>query len=113
MMDDAERSAPATDDAGWIRVEVIYALPDQQRLLYVRLPVDATVADAVERSGVLQQHPELLDAELPWSKRVGVFGQQCASNRKLQDGDRVEIYRPLQIDPKQARRQRAELQSDN
>jgi uncharacterized protein len=112
-MEDAKRSAPATDDAGCIQVEVIYALPDQQRLLNVRLPADATVADAVERSGVLQQYPELLHAELPWSKRVGIFGQQCASNRKLQDGDRVEIYRPLRIDPKQARRQRAELQSEN
>ncbi len=111
-MDDAEQSASATDDAGCIQVEVIYALPDQQRLLDVRLPTDATVADAVERSGILQQYPELLDAELPWSQRVGIFGQQCSCNHKLQDGDRVEIYRPLRIDPKQARRQRAELQSE-
>ena len=111
-MEDAKRSAPATDDAGWIGVEVIYALPDQQRLLNVRLPVDATVADAVERSGVLQHYPELLDADLPWSQRVGIFDHQCSSNRKLQDGDRVEIYRPLRIDPKQARRQRAKLQSE-
>jgi putative ubiquitin-RnfH superfamily antitoxin RatB of RatAB toxin-antitoxin module len=107
------RAIPAIEPAtqAEIDVEVIYALPQQQRLLSVRLLADSTVADAVQKSGVLQQHPDLLDEPLPWFRRVGVFGKQCEVSRKLQTGDRVEIYRSLLIDPKQARRQRASASS--
>jgi len=104
--------AAEADAKSEIDVEVIYALPQQQRLLSVRLPAGATVADAVHQSGILQQHPDLLDEPLPWFRRVGVFGKQCEVSRTLQAGDRVEIYRSLLIDPKQARRQRASAKSE-
>ncbi|GAB4120930.1 MAG: RnfH family protein [Wenzhouxiangellaceae bacterium] len=106
-MSAAEQAEETMDEDESIEVEVIYALPKQQRLLQVTLAADATVADAVSASGVLQQHPELLQEPLPWYRRVGVFGQQCEMDRRLVHGDRVEIYRPLLMDPKQARRQRA------
>ena len=107
-------AAPASSPVAQteIEVEVIYALPQQQRLLSVRLPAGAKVADAVQQSGILQQHPDLLDEPLPWFRRVGVFGKQCEASHKLQAGDRVEIYRSLLIDPKQARRQRASAKSE-
>ncbi len=90
-----------------VQVEVIHALPGEQCLLSVSLEPGATVADAVEQSGVLTRYPQLLEEALHWRFRVGIYGQQCDPERVLCDGDRVEIYRPLLIDPKQARRQRA------
>jgi putative ubiquitin-RnfH superfamily antitoxin RatB of RatAB toxin-antitoxin module len=91
---------------GWvsasrIRVEVAYALPGRQELVEVELEQGATAAQAIEQSEILQRVPGL-DAS-----RIGIFGREVAPAQVLRDGDRVEIYRPLQIDPKDARRQRA------
>jgi len=66
----------------------------------LRLPCGATVADALRESGLLQRHPELAGA------KVGVWGRLRTPQDPLRDGDRVELYRPLQVDPKEARRQR-------
>jgi putative ubiquitin-RnfH superfamily antitoxin RatB of RatAB toxin-antitoxin module len=80
-----------------IRVEVIYALPGGAEVAALRLPPGATVRDALERAG-----------RLPLGAgKVGIFGRVAALDAKLADGDRVEIYRPLAIDPKEARRRRA------
>lgn len=105
MVSSKSISEPATEPL--IEVEVVYALPDQQGLFVVQLAAGASVADAVLRSGILQRYPQLLAEPLPWQHRVGVFGQQCEISRILKHGDRVEIYRPLQIEPMQARRLRA------
>ncbi len=90
--------------AGEIRVEVVYALPDQQPILSVTLPDGATVEDAIRRSGVLETFPTI-DLAL---NKVGIFSKLVKLDEKLRDRDRVEIYRPLIADPKEVRRKRAE-----
>lgn len=88
---------------GTIMVEVAYGLPDRQALLQVELPAGANLADAIEASGIREAFPELEVA----ADRVGIWGRKAALNQPLNDGDRVEIYRPLLVDPKEARRARA------
>ncbi|MBK1735110.1 RnfH family protein [Halorhodospira abdelmalekii] len=86
-----------------ICVEVAYALPAQQSVIAVELPAGATVADAIAASGILERHSEIDLTQ----QAVGVFGQIERPETPLHNGDRVEIYRPLQVDPKAARRRRA------
>lgn len=86
-----------------IRVEVVYALREEQVLVEVELEEGATVRDALSRSGILQRFPEI-DME---RVTVGVFGKVTELDARPADGDRVEIYRPLLVDPKDARRARA------
>lgn len=85
-----------------VRVEVAYgAAPHQVDLLPLTLPAGSTAIDAVRASGVLQRHG-LDDAVLA----LGIWGRACTPEQPLRDRDRVELYRPLQVDPKEARRQR-------
>ena len=86
-----------------IAVEVIYALPERQELLQLRLPTGSTLRQVVEASGLLQKFPEI---DLTKNK-VGIFGKLGKPDMVLRDRDRVEIYRPLLADPKEVRRQRA------
>ena len=90
--------------ADTINVEVIYALPEQQPLLRVRLDEGATVEDAIRQSGVLDTFPEIDLAR----NKVGIFSKLVKLDETLRDKDRVEIYRPLIADPKEVRRKRAE-----
>ncbi|HET9189476.1 MAG TPA: RnfH family protein [Rudaea sp.] len=83
-----------------IRVEVAYADPQRQVLLAVAVAAGSTVADAIAASGILAQLPGFVPAG------IGIFGRLVEPDTLLRDGDRVELYRPLQIDPKQARRNR-------
>lgn len=92
---------PASSDL--IEIEVAYARPERQVLVTLELPRGATLLDAVRKSGLLQQFPEI---ELERAT-LGVFGKIKAGDEILSGGDRVEIYRPLLVDPKQARRKRA------
>jgi len=85
------------------RVEVVYALPDRQRVVYVELAAGMTVTDAVTASGLLEEFPELAGRRLD----TGVFGQVVPALRVLAAGDRVEIYRPLKADPREMRRRLA------
>ena len=86
-----------------IEVEVVYALADRQRLVTVTVPESATVADAIEASGIAREFPdESID-----SSEVGIWGHVVERERRLSAGDRVEIYRPLRLDPREARRQLA------
>lgn len=85
-----------------ITVTVVYALPDAATEVAVHLPEGATVADALARA-MLAAVPHGTDlATCP----VGIFGQRARRDTVLADGDRVELYRPLSIDAKQARRRR-------
>lgn len=86
-------------------VEVAYATPEKQKILEVEVPVPCTLFQAAELSGIVQEFPEI-DLE---SSVMGVFGKRSAKPKEqtLNPGDRVEIYRPLLIDPKQARANRA------
>lgn len=85
------------------RVEVVYALPDRQRVVCVELTAGMTVTDAVTASGLLEEFPELGGRRLD----LGVFGQVVPASRVLAAGDRVEIYRPLKADPREMRRRLA------
>ena len=84
-----------------IRIEVVYALAERQDVAQLVLPAGSTLAEAVARSGLRERYPET--AGLP----AGIFGTARPADTVLTAGDRVELYRPLQADPKQARRLRA------
>lgn len=88
-----------------IAVEVVYALADKQKLLRLSVPRGTTMRQAAERSGIAAFFPGLDLAKAP----MGIFGKAVAKpeERALEDGERVEIYRPLIADPKEARKQRA------
>jgi putative ubiquitin-RnfH superfamily antitoxin RatB of RatAB toxin-antitoxin module len=89
-----------------IIVEVVYATADRQELRKVEMPVGATMLDAVAASGIAER---MGDLDLPGCT-LGIFGKVVADPqaRQLEQGDRVEIYRPLLADPKEVRRLRAE-----
>jgi uncharacterized protein len=86
-----------------LRIEVVYALPQGADRVALELAPGATAADAVRASGLLARHPEI---ELA-SASLGIFGRVVAAGTALADGDRVEIYRALLLEPKEARRRRA------
>lgn len=88
-----------------LRISVVYLRPGLSFERSVLLPSPATVGAAIEASGVRAQVPELAGCDLA----VGVFSQRRALDDPLDDGDRVEIYRPLVIDPKRARRARVDV----
>ncbi len=84
-------------------VEVVYALPDVQVLILIEVEEGTTLRTAIERSGVLEQFPEI-DLE---KSKVGIFGKLSKLDALLRAKDRVEIYRPLIADPKEVRKKRA------
>ena len=89
--------------AGNISVEVVFATAERQRLVEVVLPDGATVRDAIAQSDMAGHFPrDDLDG-----LRVGIWGRVVSRNQPLSDGDRVEIYRPLELDPREARRRLA------
>ncbi len=101
-------------DGDLITVEVAFALPDKQKIIEVLVEPGTTAFQAAERSGIVKIFPEI-DLE---SARMGIFGQALGTKglkppkeHELQPGDRVEIYRPLIADPKEARRKRAQKKS--
>jgi putative ubiquitin-RnfH superfamily antitoxin RatB of RatAB toxin-antitoxin module len=82
---------------------VAYATPKRQLVLPLYVPRGCTVAEAIERSAIREEFPGLVvdfDA-------VGIFGRKAPAGQVLEPGDRVEIYRPLIADPREARRERA------
>ncbi len=87
-----------------LQIEVAFALPDKQFLTVVTLPSGATIADAVAASGVAAQFPHIDMASLT----AGVWGHPAERDAMLKDGDRVELYRPLLRDPREARRELAQ-----
>jgi putative ubiquitin-RnfH superfamily antitoxin RatB of RatAB toxin-antitoxin module len=86
-----------------IQVEVVYALQERQKLVSVNLPEGATVRQAIERSGLLAEFPEIDLA----SNKLGIWNKLAKPDAVLRDKDRIEIYRALIADPKEIRRQRA------
>jgi putative ubiquitin-RnfH superfamily antitoxin RatB of RatAB toxin-antitoxin module len=86
-----------------LRVEVVYALPDRCWRVPLSLPAGARVADALAAADLPSRVPGLVvDPD-----GLAIFGQAATPSTPLHDGDRVEVTRPLQVDPKQARRRRA------
>ncbi len=88
-----------------IEVEVAYATPERQLILSLHVAAGSTVYQAVELSGIVNEFPEI-DLE---SAKLGLFGKAVRNPKEeiLRECDRVEIYRPLTIDPKVARANRA------
>jgi len=89
--------------AAEIEVVVAYAQgPRKVREIVLRLAPGTTLAQALQASGLAALEPELDLAQAP----VGVWGRKAAREQVLRDQDRVELYRPLRVDPKVARRER-------
>ena len=83
-----------------IAIEVSYAVPGAQRILSLRVPVGSTARRAVVLSCIDALFPEIDVASCP----LGVFGAAVADEYRLENGDRLEVYRPLENDPMEARR---------
>lgn len=86
-----------------IAVEVAYALPHKQKIVGLQVPEGTTAREAVQQSGIGRDFPDLDVAAAP----LGLFGKAIKEAQVLAAGDRVEIYRPLKADPKDARKARA------
>jgi len=94
-----------------IEVEVAYARPDKQKIICFSVPAGTTAMEAAELSGIVAEFPEIDLA----SAKMGLFGKHLGTKGLagpetyiVQTRDRIEIYRPLLIDPKEVRRKRAE-----
>ena len=87
-----------------MQVEVVFALAEKQVLQAVELPDGATVADAIDASAIARQFPGVDVGDL----QAGIWGRTVERACAVRDGDRVELYRPLEMDPREARRLRAE-----
>ena len=86
---------------GLISIEVVHAGPASQEVIALEVREGTRLCDAIALSGLPERHPGLDTC------RAGIFGVPVAPDTVLREGDRVEIYRPLVADPKQARRRRA------
>jgi len=82
-----------------LQVEVAYGNASQQIVLAIKVPVGASLAQAIQLSGILKHFPEIDLSRNP----IGVFSIRQDLQTLVKAGDRIEIYRPLQVDPKQAR----------
>lgn len=95
----------ADHNADSIAVQVAYARPERQLVLDVQVPAGTTAREAVRLSAIASHFPDIDPEEAP----LGIYGRAVEGSEPLRPGDRVEIYRPLEIDPREARRQRARL----
>lgn len=87
-----------------ISVEIVFALPTKATTLTVEVAQGTTAEQAVIQSGIIDKCPEID----PTALTLGVWNRTVKEHYELKDGDRIEIYRPLIADPKDARRKRAE-----
>ena len=92
-----------------LRVSVALALPDRQEVVDLELEPGALVRDAIAASGLAQRFPEAGIGAM----RTGIWSRPCAADTALRDGDRVELYRDLQVDAKAMRRARARLRTSS
>jgi uncharacterized protein len=92
------------EDGKSIDVEIVYALPEEQWGMKLQVRPGTSLGEAVRFSGILQRFPEIDLSR----RKLGIFGKPVTLDHVLEEGDRVEIYRPLTADPKEARRRRAE-----
>ena len=87
-----------------VKVQVIYALPEQQWVVPVEVPAGTTMRQAVHLSGIAEKLPDVDVMSLP----MGMYGhiEKTPESRVLEEGDRIELYRPLLVDPKESRKAR-------
>ncbi|MCG3203330.1 MAG: Protein RnfH [Gammaproteobacteria bacterium] len=86
-----------------VAVQVVYATPAEQVRIPLQVGSGSSVREAIEISGLLDRFPDIDLA----ADRVGIYGRLCALEDVVREGDRIEVYRPLRVDPKEARRLRA------
>lgn len=91
-------------DSSWLRVTVAYCAPGVEDVSDVQVVRGSTVRDAIAAARIHERRPELKEIT-----DTGIWGRRCSLDERLSDGDRVEIYRPLIIDPMEGRRARADL----
>ncbi|MES2191441.1 MAG: RnfH family protein [Pseudomonadota bacterium] len=91
-----------------MKVVLVYSPAARQTREWVLdLPAGSKAASALQRSGAIQEFPELASlASSASALQIGIWGRRCDPDQVLQDGDRIEIYRKLRVDPKVARRER-------
>ncbi|MBA3253266.1 MAG: RnfH family protein [Burkholderiaceae bacterium] len=87
-----------------LKITVAYCAPGVEDVSEVRVPPGSTVRDAIGAAQIHARRPELTD-----TTDAGIWGRRCSLDQPLTQGDRVELYRPLTIDPMEGRRARAEL----
>jgi putative ubiquitin-RnfH superfamily antitoxin RatB of RatAB toxin-antitoxin module len=88
-----------------MQVEVIYALRSEQNLLRLEVAEGSSIQSVIEQSGILERYPEIDISKL----KVGIFSRLADLSHVVREDDRIEIYRPLVIDPMEARRLRAPI----
>lgn len=93
-----------SDEQDKFLVDVVYALPEQQKILSIKVSPGITFIDAVKQSKIVELFPEI-DLE---KVKLGTFSRLAKHSEELKPGQRIEIYRPLIADPKDVRRRRAE-----
>ena len=86
-----------------VEVEIVYGKTGSARVIRQKVRDKTTVKQAIEQSGILQMYPEI---DL-YENKVGIFSRKRELRALVHDGDRIEIYQPLKVDPKEARRRRA------
>ena len=90
--------------ANSLHIEVVYIEPGFQFSREISVEPETSVTQAIELSGLFKERPELI------VEKVGIYGKVVSMNHQLVSGDRIEVYRPLVFDPKEARRKRAAQQ---
>jgi len=93
----------------WLTIEVAYAKPEEQVILSLEVRAGICLEEAIRQSGILERFPEI-DLE---QQAIGIFSQPRTLSDRVVAGDRIEIYRPLLADPKEARRLRAKRRKKN
>ncbi|PRY68218.1 RnfH family protein [Halomonas ventosae] len=98
----------AASEPAMLEVEVAFALPERQQIIPLAVPEGTTACQAVAMAGLEAAFPELPPATFREAD-LGIFGKRLRDPDavRLRAGDRVEVYRPLQLDPKTARSERA------
>jgi len=91
-----------------INIEIVYASEKSQQIVQLEIVSGTSIAQAIKDSGLLKTCPEINISDC----HVGIFSKKASVDTVLQDQDRVEIYRPLKISPKDARKLRASLAND-
>ena len=88
-----------------MNIGVCYAEAERQLWLRLEVPDDSTIQEAIELSGVLKQYPQI---DLT-TQKVGVFGKLAKLEAPIKEGDRIEIYRKITVDPQQVQRRRVDV----
>ena len=96
----------ANIDTANIKVEVAYALPEEQTLLVVEVKEGSQIREVIAQSNIQQLYPDDIDTDIEKLK-VGIFGKVAKLDHIVREQDRIEIYRPLIADPKEVRKKRA------